>query len=216
MNQPLPPEALSKERYAAMNTVAPRGGDTSFRDMARHTAYAPNRVAALADVRPDPAVQHAEAGVPMQPNSYDPQRAEAEASAARNRTAEMFSGGPNHSWEQPVSSADFLASRYGQQPGVSPAQAPKMADTPMLHEPMSAGGPMTEGMAMSSLPPGEGPMMTAMPGAANSFDSGLGSMFSNAVMSPEMMGGGFGGMDLSALDFGGGFGGMDFGSGGFV
>jgi hypothetical protein len=205
MNQPLPPEALSNQRYASMNSVAPRSGDTSFRDMARHTAYAPNRVAALADVRPD---QHAEVGAPMQPNTYDPQRAEAEASAARNRTAEMFSGGPNHSWEQPVSSSDYLASRYGQDPGTSPAHAPNMADTPVLQEPMqpqmSAPG---EGMAMNSLPTGEGPMITALPGMQNGFDSGLGSIFSNAVMGPDMMGGGFGGMDSSALDFGGGFGG---------
>jgi hypothetical protein len=49
----LPPEANSNQRYMEMKNLAPPSGDNPYKDLARNTAPAPNRVAALDNVRPD-------------------------------------------------------------------------------------------------------------------------------------------------------------------
>lgn len=159
-NPPLPPEAASNQRYAAMNSVAPRpDNNTSFRDMARHTAYAPNRMEAMGDVKP-------------------------------------------------MSSAEYLVANSGdtgvsaRDPGVSaPAPPPSspMADTPVLHEPIQAGSPGGEGMAMNAMTP----EMQQQP-------SGLSDIMAMAVAPPA------GGMGMDPgfnMGGGGGFGGLDFGGG---
>jgi hypothetical protein len=144
--EPSPPQALSNQRYSALNQVAPRGGDNEFRDMARHSASvgAPNRMAMMENPVAPP-MQHADAPVLHEPGV--------------------------------------------QQAQMSPMEGMSIDPTSSM-----AGGPMMS------------PMSAQMPG----MDGGLGGLFSNAVMPPEMMtgdmGGGFGGMDFGGFDLGGLFG----------